>query len=93
MHHRHHHHHSNPHPLTPTPTVTVQVTWLKEGAPLDVANTPRFIPLPDQGTGSHRLLLTSATDADVGTYGCEAANMYGTQRDTTYGECMCWYQL
>ena len=50
------------------------------------AGSARFIQLPDQGSGSHRLLLTAATDADVGTYGCQAANSYGTQQDTTYGE-------
>ena len=62
------------------------MSWLKGGAPLDVASSARFIQLPDQGSGSHRLLLTAATDADVGTYSCQAANSYGTQQDTTYGE-------
>ncbi|XP_070184525.1 neurofascin-like [Littorina saxatilis] len=62
----------------------IKVTWLKEGLPLDVANQARYVVLPDQGTGSHRLLVTGATEADVGRYDCQTSNTFGTHLDTAY---------
>lgn len=57
------------------------VSWQKDGLPLDMASG-RYIALPSS-EGSHRLLVTSATDADVGVYSCVVNNPHGTVREQT----------
>jgi len=56
------------------------VTWQKDGHPLDMTSG-RYIPMP--AADHQRLLVTMATDADVGTYTCMATNQHGVASDNT----------
>ncbi|WKX89586.1 hypothetical protein Q1695_008890 [Nippostrongylus brasiliensis] len=58
---------------TPAP----EVTWKKEGQPVNIDNT-HIISKSDQATGTFSITIASATLEDVGKYTCEATNVAGT---------------
>lgn len=64
----------------------LNVTWAKDGVPLDFSRVSKYVRIPDESSGSHRLLIPSTSESDVGVYSCQASNYLGSQEDATYGE-------
>ncbi|PVD36148.1 hypothetical protein C0Q70_03121 [Pomacea canaliculata] len=62
----------------------LNVTWAKDGVPLDFSRVSKYVRIPDESSGSHRLLIPSTSESDVGVYSCQASNYLGSQEDATY---------
>ncbi|XP_048251216.1 hemicentin-2-like [Haliotis rufescens] len=61
----------------------LQVTWTKDGQPLDLSNKGKYVQIPGSG-GSHKLLINQIAPTDYGMYSCSATDSLASATSSAY---------
>ncbi|XP_067653699.1 uncharacterized protein [Haliotis asinina] len=61
----------------------LQVSWAKDGSPLDLSNKGKYVQIPGS-SGSHKLLINQISPTDYGLYTCTATDSLSSATSRAY---------